>query len=109
MTERSPTIPVNPRHAAASIDRGTAYQAKGNKDRAVIDFTTAIEIAPRVEAYKNRGNAYQAEGDFDRAIVDFDKAIQMNQTTLILTTIAAWPPRLGFLARCPFIAPIATE
>jgi hypothetical protein len=55
MTERSLTIPVNPRHAAASIDRGTAYQAKGDKDRAVFDFTTAIEIAPRVEAYKNRG------------------------------------------------------
>ena len=55
MTERSRTIPVNPRHAAASIDRGTAYQAKGDKDRAVFDFTTAIEIAPRVEAYKSRG------------------------------------------------------
>jgi tetratricopeptide (TPR) repeat protein len=38
-------IAINPRYAAAYIDRGTAYQAKGNGDLAIADFTKAIEIA----------------------------------------------------------------
>ena len=108
MTERSRTILVNPRHAAAYIDRGIAYQVKGDKDRAVADFTKAIEIAPRIEAYKNRGNAYHAVVLTGQSSTS-KRLSKLIYTTLILTTIAAWHPRLGFLARCPFIAPIATE
>ena len=55
-----------------------AYQAKGDNNRAVTDFTKAIEIDPRqVETYKNRGNAFEAKGDHDQAITDLSKAIEI--------------------------------
>jgi tetratricopeptide (TPR) repeat protein len=60
-------------------NRGYAYDAKGDFDRAIADFTKAIEINPKdADAYKNRGYAYDAKGDFDRAIADFTKAIEIN-------------------------------
>src|SRR5262245_835658 len=42
--------------AWAYVNRGIAYSEKGDQDRAIADFTTAIWINPReVEAYKAEG------------------------------------------------------
>ena len=59
--------------------RGLAYSGKGDFDRAIADYSKAIEIAPGfVAAYNNRGLAYSGKGDFDRAIADYDEAIERN-------------------------------
>ena len=82
MIERSRTIPGRLRSTRGTspltLTGAPPIRPRASNDQAVADFTKAIEIAPRAEAYKNRGNAFQAEGDLDRAIADFDKAIEMN-------------------------------
>ena len=60
-------------------NRGNAYQAKGDYDRAIADYTEAIRLDPKfADAYYERGAAYSAKGDYDRAIADYTEAIRLN-------------------------------
>jgi len=60
-------------------NRGTAYDDKGDYDRAIQDFNEAIHLSPNAErAYYGRGYAYKKKGDYDRAIQDFNEAIHLN-------------------------------
>jgi tetratricopeptide (TPR) repeat protein len=60
-------------------NRGTAYDDKGDYDRAIQDFNEAIHLDPNAEiAYYGRGYAYKKKGDYDRAIQDFNEAIHLN-------------------------------
>ena len=69
----------NFRPGAAYIDRGRAFIQQDDNDRAIADFTKAIELDPEgANAYNLRGVAYTAKLDYDRAIADFDKAIQFD-------------------------------
>ena len=45
-------------------------------DRAIADFTEAIELQPDfADAYYNRGIAYHEKREYDRAIVDYTMTI----------------------------------
>jgi tetratricopeptide (TPR) repeat protein len=69
----------NFRRGAAYLDRGRTYLQQDNNDRAIADFTKAIELDPEgASGYNHRGIAYASKLDFDRAIADFDKAIQFD-------------------------------
>ena len=69
----------NVRPEAAYIDRGRTYLQQDDNDRAIADFTKAIELDPEgANAYNHRGVAYAGKLDFDSAIADFDKAIQLD-------------------------------
>jgi TonB family protein len=69
----------NLRPGAAYIDRGGTYLQRDDNDRAIADFTKAIELDPEgAVAYNLRGVAYASKLDFDSAIADFDKAIQFD-------------------------------
>ena len=69
----------NLRPGDAYIDRGRVYLQQDDNDRAIADFTKAIELDPEgANAYNHRGVAYAGKLDFDRAIADFDKAIQLD-------------------------------
>ena len=60
-------------------NRGTAYDDKGDYDRAIQDFNEAIRLNPNFErAYYDRGNAYIDKDDYDRAIQEYDEAIRLN-------------------------------
>src|SRR5204863_5542401 len=66
------------RRAIAFHNRGGAYQAKGDNDRAIQDYNQAITLDPKyANAFNSRGVAYQAKGDNDRAILDYDQAIRL--------------------------------
>ena len=59
--------------------RGLAYDKKGDLDRAIADFTKALELDPNhAPAYYYRGLAYDKKGDLDRAIADFTKALELD-------------------------------
>jgi tetratricopeptide (TPR) repeat protein len=59
--------------------RGGAYQAKGDLDRAIADYSEATRLdAKNAGSYYNRGNAYQEKGDLDRAIADYGEAIRLD-------------------------------
>lgn len=69
----------NLRPGAAYIERGRTYIQQNDNDRAIADFTKAIELDPEgASAYNHRGAAYANKLDFDSAIADFDKAIQFD-------------------------------
>src|ERR1700730_15420539 len=56
--------------AKTYLNRGNAELARGEFDRAILDYSRAIELTPQYAlAYCNRGNAKSAKRDFDGAIV----------------------------------------
>jgi tetratricopeptide (TPR) repeat protein len=60
-------------------NRGIAYKAKGDLDRAVADYDQAIRLDPTyAPALNSRGIAYKARGDVDKAIADYDRVIALN-------------------------------
>jgi tetratricopeptide (TPR) repeat protein len=62
--------------ATSYNNRGMAYAATGAPEKAVIDYTMAIKIAPVYgPAYLNRGNVFLDADKYDEAIADFSKAI----------------------------------
>ena len=68
-----------PNLAWAYTNRGIAYGAKGEPDRAIADYDKAIWLNPKfADAYNRRGSAYDDRGDGDRAIADYDQAIRLN-------------------------------
>lgn len=65
------------RKASAYNDRGLAYNAKGDPDRAIADCDEAIKQKPgNTSGYNNRAVAYINKGDYTRAIADCTKAIK---------------------------------
>jgi protein O-mannosyl-transferase len=59
-------------------NRAIAFMESGQFDRALEDYTTAIDLdSASPGAYNNRGVAYQEIGQFDRAIKDHTKAITL--------------------------------
>jgi tetratricopeptide (TPR) repeat protein len=63
----------------AYYDSGVAYYNQGQYDKAISDFTKALEINPKfAEAYNRRGIVYGIKGRYDEAISDFSKALEIN-------------------------------
>ena len=51
----------------------------GEYEKAISDYTRAIEINPRYAvAYNNRGLVYRKMGEYDRAISDYGNAVEIN-------------------------------
>jgi tetratricopeptide (TPR) repeat protein len=74
-----PKDTIAPNDAEAYYNRGLAYQLKKEYDKAIADYTKAIEINPNdAEAYNNRGLAYGSKKEYDKAIADYTKAIEIN-------------------------------
>jgi tetratricopeptide (TPR) repeat protein len=68
----------------AYYNRGLAYRAKGDNDRAIGDFDAAIRLDPKYAvAYSNRGYAYFAKGDNDRAIADYNAAVRLDPKSAV--------------------------
>ncbi len=64
---------------AAHSNRGIAYVDIGQWDKAIVDYTRAIEIDPKyTDAYFNRGVAFGDLEQWDKAIVDYSKAIEID-------------------------------
>lgn len=65
--------------AAAYYNRGNAFGFSGDFDRAIADYSAAIEIKPDFAlAYGNRAIAYRVKGDPERAKPDCDIATGLN-------------------------------
>ena len=65
--------------AIAYNNRGNAYTAKGDYDRALRDFDQSITLNPAyAKAFNNRGVAHLRKGEFELAIEAFDDAIKLD-------------------------------
>lgn len=68
----------NPDSPFAFNNRGAAYHNQGLVDKAVSDYSKAIELKQDyATAYINRGNIYLQQKLYDKAIADFTKAIDL--------------------------------
>ncbi len=60
-------------------NRGNAYKAQKDLDRAMADYNEAIRLDPKLAvAFSDRGLAFQAQGDHQRAMADFNQAIELD-------------------------------
>ena len=74
----SETRVVDLRTADAYLNRGRVYLFKGELDRAIEDFTSALKIRPTLaNAYYCRGTTRLAQKQFDQAVADFDRMIKL--------------------------------
>jgi tetratricopeptide (TPR) repeat protein len=65
--------------AIAYNNRGNAFTAKGDYDRAIQDFDQSIKLNPTyAKPLNNRGVAYLWKGEYDLAIKSLDEAITLN-------------------------------
>jgi tetratricopeptide (TPR) repeat protein len=65
--------------AIAHVNRGIAYRAKNDNDRAIADHSEALKLDPKyANALYNRGNAFYAKKDYDDAIADYTEAIKLD-------------------------------
>src|SRR6478736_4010137 len=59
--------------------RGTALRKKGENDKAIADYTKAIEVDPKhAAAPSNRGVAYIAKSETEKALADLNKALELD-------------------------------
>ena len=71
---------VAPQAAAFYLKRGEDFSGVHQYDRAIADYTTAIQLKPDyAEAYNDRGFAYYLTGDAERAIADYTRAIEIGR------------------------------
>lgn len=60
-------------------NRGVTYNTLKKYDRAIADYSKAIELAPKdAEVYYNLGKSYQNLGQYERSIANYSKAIELN-------------------------------
>jgi len=64
--------------AASYYNRGFEYYKKQEYDKAIADYSQAIQLDPNATRYANRGAAYNNKGDYDKAIADFNQAISFD-------------------------------
>jgi tetratricopeptide (TPR) repeat protein len=69
------------KYASDFFNQGVVWFQKGEYDRAIDDFTKALEMAPEGRdsyvIYYNRGVAFYKSRNYDRAIQDFDTSLQL--------------------------------
>ncbi|MBN1482074.1 tetratricopeptide repeat protein [candidate division KSB1 bacterium] len=77
-------LAANPDDKVCSIisnHRGMVYFVQSNYEKAIEDFTRAIQTNPQnFRAYNNRGLSYRMLRTFDRALEDFDHSIEIDAT-----------------------------
>lgn len=71
---------VGPIQASIALtNRGNAYGAKGEVDKAMQDFDTALRLNPaNAETYRSRGVGWGRKHDLDKAAQDFNAAINID-------------------------------
>ena len=63
----------------ALLARGAAYQRRDDIDRAIVDYSDALRIDPKLaDIFNTRGELYRGKGDRPRALADFSAALKLN-------------------------------
>jgi tetratricopeptide (TPR) repeat protein len=71
----------DPTYAYAHNNRGVAWRRRGEPDRAIADFSRAIELLPTyVGALNSRGELHMLAGHPGQAIDDFRRALAVDPT-----------------------------
>ena len=72
-------IRLDPGLAAPYANRGNAWKAKGDLDRALEDQNEALRRDPKnVVVYANRGDIWRLKGDLERALIEQDQSVRLD-------------------------------
>src|SRR5438067_10105828 len=70
---------IDPRTAAALVNRGHAYMSQGDIDKAIDDFNQALNISPAFAlAYFSRGTVWAIKKNLRLALMDYDKLLRID-------------------------------
>jgi len=79
MGEYDKAIRLDPKSARAYYNRGNAWYAKKEYDKAIADYGEAIRLDPKyATAYIDRGRTWYAKQEYDKAIADYDEGIGLD-------------------------------
>ena len=81
MTTSNPqfTTPPEPATAPEYVERGNRYSRNGVYERAIADYTAAIDLdAECADAWFNRGVSWYEVGDYAQSIADLTEAIRLD-------------------------------
>src|SRR5689334_8452568 len=77
--EAVPPARLPPPDAAARIRQGLSHAQRGDYERAIIEFTVALQADPgSAAAHVHRGDAHRLQGDYDRAVADYSAAVELD-------------------------------
>jgi tetratricopeptide (TPR) repeat protein len=72
-------IRQQPKNAVAYCHRGEIYRFKSDYNRAISDFSRAIQLDPTyVLAYGRRGESHYGKHEYDLAMADYEKALKLD-------------------------------
>lgn len=92
-----PNLLSIPTDAVEFNDRALMRHARGEYEKAILDYNEAIRRDPECAVtYYNRGVTWQASGVFDKAITDYTRAIELGPEDPDFYNCLAW-----VLATCP--------
>jgi tetratricopeptide (TPR) repeat protein len=75
-----------PDEGASHVRQGLVFAQKGEYERAIIEFTAAIQSdLPAAAPYVHRGDALRHRGEYDRAIADYTQALRLEPNNLLAT------------------------
>lgn len=72
-------IGQDPKFVMSYFGRSLAYDAKGEKEKAIADLTQAISLKGDVSIFfSNRGDLYFSQNEFPQSLADMNKAIELD-------------------------------
>ncbi len=78
------TYEIDDAHVPAYLGRAAVLTQRGDFDRAIEDYSRAIQLEPSsLVAYNNRGIVYASIGEYEEALQDFDQALNIDSNSLI--------------------------
>lgn len=80
------SVRLDAQDAKSLLDRGTAWEYKGDHNKAIADFNAALRLDPNYwQACNTRGNAWASKGEF----ADYTQAIKLQPKRPCLIAIGA--------------------
>jgi tetratricopeptide (TPR) repeat protein/GTPase SAR1 family protein len=78
-TKRAQLVKPDAKDATIYHNQGEVYAGLGEYDRAIANYTRAIELDPKeVSVYSDRGLAYARRKEYQQAIADYTRAIELD-------------------------------
>ena len=75
----TPLWDITGEDAKAYNERGLAYDKAGDYQRAIADYSKAMELGPKLAAaYNSQGTAHLILGDYERALADYETALKLS-------------------------------
>lgn len=89
--KEAPSKAARPAETVDYVERGLAWAQNRNYDRAIADYTQALQVNPKdPRAHMYRAAAWSNKGNYERAIADYTESMRLNPQHAGVHNSAAW-------------------